>query len=53
MTNFVFTLYLLLKNGVQANNKLVREILSELAIENKETNEWRLKPKEASLFDNF
>lgn len=43
----------LLKNGVQANNKLVREILSELAIENKETNEWRLKPKEASLFDNF
>ena len=41
----------LLKNGVQANNKLVREILSELAIENKDTGEWKLKPKEATLFD--
>lgn len=41
----------LLRNGVQANKKLVREILSELAIENKETGEWKLKPKDAKLFD--
>lgn len=43
----------LLKNGIQANNKLVREILNELAIENKETGEWRLKSKDAKLFDDF
>lgn len=42
----------LLKNGVQANKKLVREILSELAIENKDTGEWKLKPKEAKLFND-
>lgn len=42
----------LLKNGIQANKKLVREILSELAIENKETGEWKLKTKEPKLFDN-
>lgn len=41
----------LLKNGVQANNKLIKEILNELAIEDKETGEWRLKSKEATLFD--
>lgn len=35
----------LLKNGIQANKKLVREILSELAIEDKEKGEWKLKPK--------
>ncbi len=43
----------LLKNGVQANNKLVRDILNELAIENKEKNEWRLKSKNPSLFDGI
>ena len=42
----------LLKNGVQANKKLVRDVLSELAIENKETGEWKLKTKEPKLFDN-
>ncbi|MGX2985069.1 DNA methyltransferase [Helicobacter sp. 23-1048] len=42
----------LLKNGIQANKKLVREILSELAIENKETGEWKLKTKEPKLFDD-
>ena len=43
----------LLKNGVQANNKLLREILSELAIENKDTGERKLKSKEMKLFDDF
>lgn len=43
----------LLKNGVQANNKLVREILSEIAIENKTTNEWRLKPENPTFFDDI
>ena len=41
------------KNGVQANSKLIKEILSEIAIPNKNTGEWRLKPKEATLFDNL
>ena len=41
------------RNGVQANNKLVKEILSEIAIPNKSTGEWRLKPKEATLFDDL
>ena len=41
----------LLKNGIQANNKLVREILNELAIEDKETGEWKLKTQDARLFD--
>ena len=39
----------LLKNGVQANNKMIREILNELAYEKDEL--WYLKSKELSLFD--
>lgn len=41
------------KNGVQANTKLIKEILNEIAIPNKETGEWRLKSKDAKLFDDF
>ncbi|WP_343352949.1 hypothetical protein V3I05_05875 [Helicobacter mastomyrinus] len=43
----------LLKNGIQANNKLIKEILNEIADEDKETGEWRLKDKkgtQGSLF---
>ena len=39
------------KNGVQANTKLIKEILNEIAIPNKQTGEWKLKPKNPSLFD--
>ena len=43
------------RNGIQANNKLVKEILSELAVPNKETGEWKLrdKSKERGLFDDL
>lgn len=41
------------KNGVQANTKLIKEILNEIATPNKETGEWRLKSKDAKLFDDF
>lgn len=42
-------------NGVQANNKLIKEILNEIAITDKDTGEWRLKDEkgtQGSLFDN-
>lgn len=39
------------KNGVQANTKLIKEILNEIAIPNKQTGEWKLKPTNPSLFD--
>lgn len=45
----------LLKNGIQANNKLIKEILNELAYEDKETGQWKLKDKigtQGSLFDD-
>lgn len=42
-------------NGVQANNKLIKEILSEIATTDKDTGEWRLKDEkgtQGSLFDD-
>ncbi|STQ85945.1 hypothetical protein LS73_002055 [Helicobacter muridarum] len=42
----------LLKNGIQANNKLIKEILNELAYENKDTGQWKLKSKDRGLFDD-
>ena len=41
----------LLKNGIMPQNTLISEILGEIAIPNKATGEWKLKPKEAKLFD--
>jgi len=44
----------LLKNGVSPSNELVREVLEQIAIANKNTGEWRLKEsKEPSLFDDL
>lgn len=43
----------LLKNGITSEKKLISDILKEIAVPNKETGEWRLKPKEASLFDDL
>ena len=42
-------------NGVQASNKLIKEILSEIAITDKDTGEWKLKDEkgtQGSLFDD-
>lgn len=42
-------------NGVQANNKLIKEILSKIAITDKDTGEWKLKDEkgtQGSLFDD-
>lgn len=42
-------------NGVQTNNKLIKEILNEIATADKDTGEWRLKHKkgtQGSLFDD-
>lgn len=42
----------LLKNGVTPDNALIKEILEEIAIVvDKDTGQWRLKSKEATLFD--
>lgn len=44
------------KNGVQANNKMIKEILNEIAVENKKTGEYRIKDKkdkEPSLFEDL
>ncbi|TQR60504.1 DNA methyltransferase [Campylobacter troglodytis] len=43
----------LLKNGITPEKKLISDILKEIAVPNKETGEWRLKPKEPSLFDGI
>ena len=43
----------LLKNGIQANNKMIKEILNEVAYEDKATNEWRLKDKKGTQGDLF
>lgn len=43
----------LLKNGIQANNKMIKEILNEIAYEDKATNEWRLKDKKGTQGDLF
>lgn len=42
----------LLKNGIQANNKLIREILQDVAYEDDKNKQWHLKTKERSLFDD-
>ncbi|MDE5925093.1 MAG: hypothetical protein K2N75_05215 [Helicobacter sp.] len=42
-------------NGVQANNKLIKEILSEIATTDKDTGEWGLKDEKGTqgrLFDD-
>lgn len=42
------------KNGIQANKKMVKEILHDLAIEDSKTGQWKLKGKsgtQESLFD--
>lgn len=43
----------LLKNGIIPENTLISDILEDIAIPNKETGEWRLKSKDAKLFDDF
>lgn len=43
------------KNGIQASNKLIKEILNEVAIEDESTGEWRLKGErgmQGNLFDD-
>ncbi|WP_300449607.1 DNA methyltransferase [uncultured Helicobacter sp.] len=43
----------LLKNGVQANDKMIKDILNDLAYEDKDMGTWRLKEKkgtQGSLF---
>ena len=50
--DIVFQVIPLTKNGVQANNKLIRDILGEIAYEEKDSGEWRLKDGETSLFRN-
>ncbi|RDU72411.1 hypothetical protein CQA66_04945 [Helicobacter aurati] len=49
--DLVLNIIPLSKNGVQANNKIIRDILKEIAYENTETGEWKLKDKEATLFE--
>ena len=41
----------LLKNGIQANQKMIREILEQLGYEDKQTRLWYLKDKEKTLFN--
>ena len=43
----------LLKNGIIPENALISDILEDIAIPNKQTGEWRLKSKDAKLFDDF
>lgn len=40
-------------NGIQANNKLIKEILNEIAIADKNTGEWKLKGKKGTQGDLF
>nr|WP_283249659.1 DNA methyltransferase [Helicobacter turcicus] len=45
----------LLKNGVSPSEALIKEVLDQIAIANKDTGEWRLKDKkgtQGSLFDS-
>ncbi len=48
--DIVFEVIPLSKNGVQANKKMIRDILQELAFEI--NNKWYLKDKEQTLFSN-
>lgn len=50
--DIVFQVIPLTKNGIQANNKLIRELLEEIAYEDKDSGKWRLKDEESSLFDD-
>lgn len=43
----------LLRNGVQVNEKLIRDILKDLAYNDKNTGLWHLKPKRQSLSLDF
>ncbi len=38
------------KNGIQANDKMIKEILNEIAVEDKTTRQWRLKDEDMHLF---
>ena len=38
----------LTKNGIQADNKMIKEILNDVAIEDSHSGEWRLKPQSGS-----
>lgn len=43
-----------LVNGITPDNRYIKEILQEIAIvADSKTGEWRLKPKDAKLFDDF
>lgn len=50
--DIVFQVIPLTKNGIQANNKSIRELLGEIAYEDKSSRKWRLKDEELSLFDD-
>lgn len=43
-----------LVNGITPDNRYIKEILQEIAIvADSKTGEWKLKPKDAKLFDDF
>ena len=43
----------LLKNGISPNKELIREILEQIAVPNKENGQWRLKSQEPNLFEGL
>ena len=49
--DIVFEVLPLSKNGIQANQKMIREILEQLGYEDKQTRLWYLKDKEKTLFN--
>lgn len=49
--DLVLSIIPLSKNGIQANNALITEILNKLAKKDSTTGLWHLKPKEQTLFD--
>ncbi|MDE6978601.1 MAG: hypothetical protein K2O85_03425, partial [Helicobacter sp.] len=49
--DIVLNIIPLSKNGIQANKKMIRDILGEIAYEDKD-RKWRLKDEESSLFDD-
>ncbi|MBD5165771.1 DNA methyltransferase [Helicobacter sp.] len=53
--DLVLSVIPLSKNGIQASNKLIKEILNEVAIEDESAGEWRLKGErgmQGNLFDD-
>ncbi|MDE7317627.1 MAG: type I restriction enzyme HsdR N-terminal domain-containing protein [Helicobacter sp.] len=50
--DIVLNIIPLSKNGIQANKKMIRELLEEIAYEDKSSGKWRLKDEESSLFDD-